>query len=165
MVAFDDALADLSDSCDVLLLLRLRLQRAVLARHERPFERAVRDADRAADSEHARLVERFAARVVLLPVAVARPWVCGHDDSGLRAVDAGSPRVARPDEAAVAELEGVLSQVPDVPLLVLSVEVQRALDRARVLGDGVSDNRGANAEDLPRLERHHLVVCLWCRAA
>src|SRR5436305_7144992 len=88
VVSLDDPLEDLADPGDVVLLLRLRLERAELARHERPLERAVRHRDRPAIAEHVRLVESLAPRVVLLSVVVARPRVGGHDDPRLGAADA-----------------------------------------------------------------------------
>jgi hypothetical protein len=50
----------------------------------------------------------------------------------------------------VLELERVLSEVPDVPVLVLGVEVERALDRPSAFGDRVADDSRGDAEDLLR---------------
>src|SRR5438093_13273637 len=96
----DHPLLDLAHPRDVVLLLRLWLQRAELARHQCSFEGAVRDLHPPAGSENVRLVERLTGWVVLLPVAVARPRVAGHDDARLGAVDSRLPRVARLDEAS-----------------------------------------------------------------
>src|SRR3954469_11052127 len=112
VVALDHALEDLADSGDVVLLLRLWLQGAELARDEWVRERPVRHLDGSSPAQDAGLVERLARRGVLLPVGVTRPWVGRHDDSGLGTAHAGSPRVARLDEAPVLPLERVLAQVP-----------------------------------------------------
>src|SRR5919201_1157783 len=101
VVSLDDTLEDLADAGRVVLLLRLRLERAELARHERPIEGAERPGDRAAIPEHVRLVERLPGWVVLLPVAVARSRTGGHDDPRLGTLDAGQPRVACLDELSV----------------------------------------------------------------
>src|SRR5438046_4547214 len=86
------------------------------------------------------LVEGLTGWVVLLPVAVARLRIAGHDDSRLGAVDARLPRVACLDEVSVVQLEGVLAHVPDVALLVLRVPVEGPLDRTSAFGDGIPDN-------------------------
>src|SRR5207237_5770453 len=104
---------DLAGAARVVLLPGLRLKRAALGGHQHALERPVGNGDRAA-AEDPRLVERLPRRVVLLTVGVARARVAGHDDSGLRAVDAGLPRVARLDQAAVVSLARQLTHVPDV---------------------------------------------------
>src|SRR5262245_55954249 len=147
-VPLDDPFEDLADAGDVVLLLGLRLERTELARHDRLLEGAVRHRNRAALAEHVRLVQRLAGRVVLLPVAVAGLRVRRHDDPRLRAVDAREPRVARPDEAAVPPLERVLPEIPNVPVFVLRVVVERQLDRVTAFRDGVADNRRVDAEDV-----------------
>ncbi len=64
----------------------------------------VGDGDRPALAQHVRLVERLARRVVLLPVAVARLWMRGHDDPRLGAVDAREPGVGRAQTATGTRL-------------------------------------------------------------
>src|SRR6266545_561384 len=97
-------------------------------------------------SKNACLVESLTGWVVLLPVAVARLRVAGHDDSGLRAVDPCLPGIACSDEVSMLQLEGFLAHVPDVALLVLRIPVEGALDRAPVFGDRIPDDRASDAE-------------------
>jgi hypothetical protein len=80
--------------------------------------------------EDTRLVERLARRVVLLPIGFARLWVGRHDDARLRAVDPRFPRVAGLDETTALQLEGVLTHVPDVAVLVLGVPIEGPFHRA-----------------------------------
>ena len=160
MVPLDDTLHDLPDPRDVVLPLRLRLERAELAGDEGPLEGPVRHLDGAAVAEDVGFVESFAGRVVLLPVAVTRPRIGGHDDSGLGAVDSGPPGVARLGEPSVLPLERVLTHVPDVALLVLGVEVEGPLDRPAALGHRIPDDRALDAQNLFRLSGHDLIVDL-----
>src|SRR5437879_238527 len=111
------------------------------------LETSVGHFDGPAGSEHVCLVQRLTGWVVLLPVAISRVRVGRHDDPRPRAVHARPPRVARLDEASMLALEGVLAEIPDVPVLVLRVEVERALDRAAVFGDRIPDDGAADAED------------------
>src|SRR4029453_171601 len=159
-VALDHALEHLPHAGHVELLLGLRLERAVLARDQCMVVAAVQHRHRPAFAEHRGLVERFARRVVLLAVLVSRLRVGRHDDPRLRPVDAGAPRVAGLDEAPVLELERVLSEVPDVPVLFLGVEVERALDRPSAFGDRVADDGRGDAEDLLRPAGDDLLVHL-----
>src|SRR5262245_55065582 len=114
VVALDHLLRDLADPCGVVLPLRLRLQRAAFGGYEQPRVRAVWHPQGPRQAEDARLVERLSGRVILLPIGLADRRCGGNDDPGLRAVDAGLPRIARGDEVAVPQLERVLAQVPDV---------------------------------------------------
>src|SRR3954464_5612414 len=141
------ALGDLTDSGRVVLVLGLGLEWTALERDQQPGEGSVGDRQAAVAPQHACLVEGLAGRVVLLPVGVARPRFCGHDDPGLSAVDARLPGVAGLHEAAVLALEGVLAHVPDVALLVLRIPVVGPLDRPSVLGDGVADDGALHAEN------------------
>src|SRR5262245_46610875 len=76
-------LLNLAETGDVELLLRLRLERAELARDQRIPVCTVGHADGTAHAEDVGLVERLARRVVLLPVAISGPRMGGHDDPGL----------------------------------------------------------------------------------
>src|SRR5437763_14607775 len=104
------------------------------------------------------LVEGLTGWVVLLPVAVARLRIAGHDDSRFGAVDASLPRIACLDEAPVLQLEGVLAHVPDVALLVLRVPVEGLLDLTSSFGDGIPDNSEPDADDPLRLTSTYLIV-------
>src|SRR5205823_4402471 len=106
------------------------------------------------------LVEGLTGWVVLLPVAVARLRIAGHDDSRLGAVDPRLPRVACLNEMSVLQLQRVLAHVPDVALLVLRVPVEGPLDRAPVFGNRIPDDCAADAEDPLGLTSHDLIVGL-----
>src|SRR4051794_32076440 len=89
VVALDDLLHHLAEPGRVVLLLGLRLQRAALARDQQArVIAAVRNGRAPVEAQHARLVERLAGRVVLLPVGVSGLGMAGHDDPGLAALDA-----------------------------------------------------------------------------
>ena len=141
----------------------MRLQRAVLARDQDVLVGAGGHLHVPVGREYRRLVESLAGRVVLLAVLIARLRVARHDDSGLGALDPRQPRVACLDEVAVLLLQGVLTHVPHVPLLVLRVVVEGPLDRGPVLGHGIPHHRGRDAQDLLGLTGHDLVVDLGGR--
>src|SRR5262245_16535328 len=127
VAAADDLFLDVSDACRVVLRLQLRLDGAPLDGAKRPSVGARRDVHGRVLSEYPRLVERAAGRVVLLPVDVAGRGMGFHNDPGLPALDSGLPGVTRPYEPAVPQLERSLAHVPDVPLPVLGVPVERPL--------------------------------------
>src|SRR3954469_15128150 len=160
VVALDHSLRDLADACDVVLLLRLRLQRAALEGDERPPEAAVGDRHGPAPADDPGLVERLTGRGVLLAVGVAAPRAARHDDPRPPALDAALPRVARAHEAPVAPLERQLAHVPDVVVTILRVVVEGPLDRPAALGDRVAYDGAADAEDPLGPVQHHRVVGL-----
>src|SRR4029453_9546454 len=92
----------------------------------------------------------------LLPIGFARPWGGRHDDARLRAVDPRFPRVAGLDETTALQLEGVLTHVPDVAVLVLGVPIEGPFHRGTVLGDRVPNDRRPDAEDHLRPVSHDL---------
>jgi hypothetical protein len=75
------------------------------------------------------------------------------------AVDPRFPRIAGLDETTALQLEGVLTHVPDVAVLVLGVRIEGPFHRD-VLGDRVPNDRRRDAEDHLRLVRHDLDVGL-----
>src|SRR4051794_21646734 len=133
VAALDHPLGDLADTGCVDLPLRLGLDRAALERDERAAIGAGGHGDAAAAAEHARLVERLAAREVLLAGGVPPSRPARPGDPRAAVPHAAQPRVVRPHEAAVAALEGELAHVPDVALPVLGVVVEGALDHRAVL--------------------------------
>src|SRR4051794_21198918 len=102
VAALHHPLGDLADAGGVVLLLRLGLDRAALAGDEGAAVGAGGHGDAAAAAEHARLVERLAAREVLLAVGVAGARAARHDDPRPAALHAAQPPVPRPYEAARA---------------------------------------------------------------
>src|SRR5207244_523907 len=113
-MALDHALLDLAEPGRVVLLLGLRLERAVLAGDQQPgVLAAVRRRGGAVEAQDVGLVEGLAGRVVLLPVRVAGLRVAGHDDPRLGALDPRLPRVARGDKTTVLLFERLLAHVPD----------------------------------------------------
>src|SRR4029077_4238047 len=107
-------LLDLADSTRVVLLLELRFDRAPLDCGERLREGPIRHFHAHAEPEHARLVERPAGRVILLPVHLVRLRVAAHDDPRLGSVDPSLPGVTCAHKSAVLEFSGVLPHVPDI---------------------------------------------------
>ena len=132
-----------------LVLEDVGLERRPVLRHQDVAERAERDLDPLVEAEDRARVLGFAL-VVLLAVGLADLWRSRHDDAGLGAVHAGLPGALRAD-LAVGVLLRLLAEVPDVPVTVLGVPVERVLDHLAVLAHHVVHDRGGDAEDLSRL--------------
>src|SRR4029077_17718106 len=120
--------ADVADALRVVLeLVCVRLVPLELARHEGVVEAAEGNAGVVPRLERLRTVDPADRRPEAL--RVVRRAQLGrrlHGDAGLGALDAGDPR-RRPGDLAVLDLLGVLSEVPDVAVIVLSKERQFAL--------------------------------------
>src|SRR5436190_10169273 len=160
VAALGHLLLDLADSGHVVLLLKLRFDRAPLDCGERLPKGPVRHFHAHAEPEHAPLIQRAAGRVILLPVHLVRLRVAAHDDPRLGSVDPSLPGVTCADESAVLEFSGVLPHVPDIALLVLRVPVERSLEWFPILRDRVAHNSAHHSQNPNGLTGYDHVVDL-----
>src|SRR5262245_6099094 len=159
VAAGDHFFLHLTEAGDVVLLLKLRFDGAPLDRRERLAERPRRNVQAREEPAHAGRAGGV-GRVVILPVDGAGSRPTAHDHARLGAVDTRLPRIACTHETAVLQLERVLAHVPDIPLLVLRIPVERPLERLSALRDGVAYDGASHAEDVLDLMRHDHVVRL-----
>src|SRR5215208_3663339 len=129
-----------SDAAGVKLELdALRLERIGVPRHEDPLEVAERHLGLLAEADDPRPV-LCVAGVVLLAVRQADTRLPGHDDPGLRAVDAGLERALGRDRLPVLVLGRGFAEVPDVPGPVLGVVVVGHLNGRAVFGHDIAND-------------------------
>lgn len=98
--------------------MELRGEHPALDRAERPIERLL-------DGSHGDLFEHDPG-CVLGSVDVTHLWISRHDHRG-RPIPAGEPRPLGDDDRTVPEIEDVLTEVPDGPVVGLRVSVERDL--------------------------------------
>src|SRR5215467_4812386 len=84
------------------------------------------------------------------PLQVTRrphPWLCAHDDSRFRLRRTGDPRVRCPSKLAILVTLRVLTEKPDILLVVLRVKCQLGLNQLASVEVSFPDDDGAHAID------------------
>ena len=124
-----------------------RLQGRPLLGEHRVVRRGVRSGRRRVQAEHPEVVCCLPL-VELLLRGLADLRVREHEEARLRAVDARLPRSARArDVPVLGELGGVLTEVPDVALLVLAVPLGRALLEVAAQIQAILDHHARDTGD------------------
>jgi hypothetical protein len=126
------------------------VERRVVLRHQDGGVPAERRFDLLVEAQHRGRILGLAG-VVLLAIRHADLGCSRHGDARLGAVDPGLPGSRRRDDLPVLVLNGLLAEVPDVPVGILRVPVVRVLDRDAVFGDEVMDDASLDPHHLARL--------------
>src|SRR3954465_5176716 len=146
---FDGDLADGADPAHVVLVVNGGgLERGPLPRSQCPPGGDEGDRDGRLQVEHPEMVFGFAFEE-LLAAHESDLWMSRDQDSGASAFDPGFEGAFGARRLALrVQLFGFLTEVPDVPVAVLGIEVVRHLLGLAFYRDDVVDDGRADAEDL-----------------